>query len=61
MKKILVFPCGSEIALEVHRALKDQKDIELIGASSVDDHGKFVFDNYIGGIPMIGFTLIQQE
>jgi hypothetical protein len=53
MKKILVFPCGSEIALEVHRALKDQKGIELIGASSVDDHGKFVFDNYIGGIPMI--------
>jgi hypothetical protein len=53
MKRILVFPCGSEIGLEVHRALKDQKDIELIGASSVDDHGKFVFDNYIGDIPMI--------
>jgi hypothetical protein len=53
MKRILVFPCGSEIGLEVYRALKDQKDIELIGASSVDDHGKFVFDNYIGDIPMI--------
>ena len=53
VKNILVFPCGSEIGLEVYRALKDQKDIKLIGASSVDDHGKFVFENYIGDVPMI--------
>ena len=53
IKNILVFPCGSEIGLEVYRSLKDQKDIKLIGASSIDDHGKFVFENYIGDIPMI--------
>jgi hypothetical protein len=53
MINILVFPCGSEIALEVHRSLIQQKDINLIGVSSVDDHGKFVFDTYIGKSPLI--------
>ena len=50
---VLVFPCGSEIALELHRSLVDQKDINLIGASSVDDHGKFVFENYIDQVPFV--------
>ena len=54
MINVLVFPCGSEIALEVHRSLSPQKDINLIGVSSVDDHGMFVFDTYIGGSPLIG-------
>jgi len=53
MINVLVFPCGSEIALEVHRSLSVQKDIRLIGVSSVDDHGRFVFDSYIGGAPHI--------
>ncbi len=50
-KNILVFPCGSEIALEIHRAVGKSVHFNLIGASSVDDHGKFVYKNYIGGIP----------
>ncbi len=52
-KRILVFPCGSEIALEIHRALKESRHFELIGASSVADHGQFVYENYIGGLPMV--------
>ena len=52
-KNILVFPCGSEIALEIYRSVKYSAHFNLIGASSVDDHGKFVFENYIGGIPFI--------
>src|SRR5690606_27483827 len=48
---ILVFPCGSEIGLEVHRSLKFSRHITLFGANSVDDHGKFVFENYISGLP----------
>ena len=51
--KILVFPCGSEIGLEIHRSLKYSVHIELLGGSSVEDHGKFVFENYIGKIPFI--------
>ena len=50
---ILVFPCGSEIGLELHRSLKDIRFITLFGGSSVDDHGKFVYKNYIGDIPFI--------
>lgn len=50
-KKLLVFPCGSEVALEIHRSLRYSTHFDLIGASSVDDHGKFVFNNYIGNIP----------
>ena len=52
-KNILVFPCGSEIALEVYRSVKNSTHFNLIGASSVDDHGKFVFENYVGGLPYI--------
>ena len=52
-KNILVFPCGSEIALEVYRSAKQSAHFNLIGASSVDDHGKFVYENYIGDIPFI--------
>lgn len=50
---ILVFPCGSEIGLEILRSLKYSAHINLIGASSTDDHGKFVYEKYVGGIPFI--------
>lgn len=50
---ILVFPCGSEISMEIHRALSKNKEITLFGGSSVDDHGKYVYKNYIEGIPNI--------
>lgn len=50
---IMVFPCGSEIGLELHRALKDIRFITLYGASSAEDHGKWVYQNYIGDVPYI--------
>lgn len=53
MKNILVFPCGSEIALEVHRSLQYSTHFRLIGANSIDDHGRFVFETYIGGLPFV--------
>jgi predicted ATP-grasp superfamily ATP-dependent carboligase len=52
-KNILVFPCGSEIGLEVHNALKFVKNLNLVGASSVADHGKYVYKNYVEGIPNV--------
>jgi len=52
-KNVLVFPCGSEIGLEIHNALKFVKNINLYGGSSVSDHGKFVYRNYIEGIPSV--------
>lgn len=52
-KNILVFPCGSEIALEIYRSLKYSTYFNLIGGSSTDDHGKFIFEDYVDGIPFI--------
>ena len=53
MSKVLVFPCGSEIGLEIHNSLKWSTHIDLWGGSSVHDHGKYVYKNYIGNIPYI--------
>jgi len=50
---ILIFPCGSEIGLEIFESLKFLKNINIIGGSSIDDHGKFVFKNYYKNFPFI--------
>ncbi|EOO13024.1 ATP-grasp domain-containing protein [Bacillus cereus] len=52
-KNVLVFPCGSEIGLEINNALRYVKDVQLYGASSIADHGKFVYQNYIENVPNI--------
>ncbi|MBM3418268.1 MAG: ATP-grasp domain-containing protein [Bacteroidetes bacterium] len=49
--KVLVFPCGSEIGLEIHRSLKFSAHVEIYGANSIDDHGRFVYQNYVADIP----------
>jgi hypothetical protein len=51
-KRILIFPCGSEIGLEIHRSLRFSTHFELVGASSVEDHGRFIFSEYIGDLPL---------
>lgn len=52
-KNVFVFPCGSEIGLEIYRSVKTSIHFNLIGGSSADDHGKFVYQNYIGEIPFL--------
>ena len=52
-KNILVFPCGSEIALEFYRSVHFSPHFRLIGANSIDDHGRFVYDEYVGTVPFI--------
>ena len=52
-KNILVFPCGSEIGLDIYSSVRYSTYFHLIGASSVDDHGKFVYEDYIPGIPFV--------
>lgn len=51
--RVLVFPCGAENALEIYQALRYSIHVEIYGASSVDDHGRFRFENYIGNLPKI--------
>lgn len=50
-KRILVFPCGSEIGLEIHRALRYSMHFDLVGGSSVEDHGHFVYEEYLADLP----------
>lgn len=52
-RRILVFPCGSEIGLEINRALANDIHFEMFGASSLPDHGKFVYKNYIEDVPFV--------
>ena len=60
MKKrnILVFPCGSEIGLDIYNSIKYSTHFHLIGASSTADHGQFVYTDYISGLPFLGMDLI---
>ncbi|MED7773485.1 ATP-grasp domain-containing protein [Aeromonas dhakensis] len=53
MTKVLVFPCGSEIGLEVQRALGKSVHFTLIGGSSCQDHGRYSYPNYIGDMPYV--------
>jgi hypothetical protein len=50
---VLVFPCGSEIGLEIYRSIEFSTHFNVYGGSSVDDHGEYVYKNYIGGIPRV--------
>ena len=45
--RVLVFPAGTEVGLEVHQALKDCKDIEVYGAGQAgSNHASFVYERY---------------
>ena len=51
---VLVFPCASEIGLEIHRSLAFSRNIDLIGASSAcSNHGPYVYKNYVSGMPFV--------
>lgn len=52
-KNVLVFPCGSEIGLEIYRSLNQSTHFTLYGGSSVDDHGKYIYENYIDAVPLV--------
>lgn len=53
MKKVLIFPAGTEVAFEIYNALKYSKFVKLYGATSVADHSEFVFKNLISGLPFV--------
>lgn len=52
-RKVLVFPCGSVSSVDINFALRYSLQIELYGASSIEDHGRYIYKNYIGGLPNI--------
>lgn len=42
--RVLIFPAGSEIGLEIHQSLKYSHHVEVFGASGKSDHASFVYD-----------------
>lgn len=52
-KNVLVFPCGSEIGLEIYKSVSNSTHFRLYGGSSVPDHGRMVYDNYIDKLPQV--------
>ena len=53
MNNILVFPCGSELGLDIYYSIRYSTYFKPIGLSSCGDHGKFVYEDYIEGAPYI--------
>lgn len=53
MKKVLIFPAGTEIAFEIFNALKYSKFVKIYGGTSVVDHSEFLFENLIRGFPYV--------
>lgn len=61
MYHVLIFPAGSEIGLEINNALKYSKFITVFGATSEDDHSRYVYENYISNLAYVGDKkLIEQ-
>jgi anti-anti-sigma regulatory factor len=52
-KKVLIFPCGSEIGMELYKSLRYSTHFELIGGTSTDGHGRFVFSEYVDDLPYV--------
>ncbi len=52
-KKVLIFPAGTEIAFEIHQALRYSKFVRLYGATSVPCHAEFVFERCFTGLPFV--------
>lgn len=58
--RTLVFPSGTEVALEIARALEHSVHVELYGASSRDDHGVLSFPRY-ASVPSITDTAFDER
>lgn len=50
---VLIFPAGEINSVELHDALATCLNINLYGASSIERHGKYIFKNYISGLPLV--------
>ena len=61
MHRVLIFPAGSEIGLEIFRSLIDQKNIEVFGGTSVNDHSELTYENLIPNIPNVDSPFFFQH
>lgn len=52
-KRVLVYPAGTEIGLEVARSLQFSRHFELIGANSIRDHSDILYPTLVDGMPTV--------
>lgn len=52
-KRVLVYPCGTEIGLEIYKSISKSIHFEVWGGSSTYDHGRFTYTNHIDNLPFI--------
>ena len=52
-KKVVVFPAGTEIGLEIGRQLRLSKHFDLIGVNSVADHSELVYPKLLQPFPFV--------
>ena len=52
-KKVLIYPCGTEIAFEIYNSVKYSTFFEVYGGSSDYDHGHFVYERLVERLPFI--------
>lgn len=50
---ILIFPAGEINSVELLDSLSYNVNLKVFGASSIDRHGPYVFENYYGNLPKI--------
>lgn len=55
-KRVLVYPCGTEIGLEILRSCEYSTRFQLIGGSCSNDHGRFAYKEHIDNMPFIKDT-----
>ncbi len=60
-KRVLVYPCGTEIALEIYRAICYSTHYEIVGGTDGYDHGRFVFHNLIENLPFISDSSDEKD
>lgn len=58
---VLIFSAGEINSIEILDALSHNVNINVYGASSVDRHGPFVFNNYCGNLPYISENNFIEE
>ena len=60
-KKVLIYPCGTEIAFEIYNSVKYSTFFEVYGGSSDYDHGHFVYGKLVEKLPFITDNSSREE
>ncbi len=50
-KRVLLINCGMMVATYINTELKNNDEFEIWGSSTYENHGKYIFENYIDNLP----------